>query len=116
KFDDAALPKVGEAVYPYTGPSGYECMPTVISDADGPFSRNVPLTAHIKAAVNQAGLSAPVVTAGGITTFEQAEGILERGEADIVAAARQSLADPDWFEKIRRGRGGEVRRCEFTNY
>src|SRR5690606_31785306 len=41
KFDDAKQPKVGHAVYPYTGPSGYECMPTVYSDAKGPFGRNV---------------------------------------------------------------------------
>ncbi|MBA3539412.1 MAG: NADH:flavin oxidoreductase, partial [Deltaproteobacteria bacterium] len=26
------------------------------------------------------------------------------------------LADPDWFRKVREGRGAEVRRCEFTNY
>jgi 2,4-dienoyl-CoA reductase-like NADH-dependent reductase (Old Yellow Enzyme family) len=116
KFDDAAQPKVGEAAYPYTGPSGYECMPTFISDEAGPFGRNVPLIAQVKRAVNDAGLSTPIVTAGGIGTFDQAEAILERGEADIVAAARQSLADPDWFEKVRLGQGGEVRRCEYTNY
>src|SRR5690606_9719102 len=28
KFEDAARPKVGEAAYPYTGRSGFECMPT----------------------------------------------------------------------------------------
>ena len=33
-----------------------------------------------------------------------------------MAAARQSLADPDWFLKIRLGLGHLVRRCEFTNY
>src|SRR5688572_20949699 len=32
KFEDAQEPKVGQAVYPYTGQSGYECMPTVLSD------------------------------------------------------------------------------------
>jgi 2,4-dienoyl-CoA reductase-like NADH-dependent reductase (Old Yellow Enzyme family) len=116
KFDDAKQPKVGEAAYPYTGPSGYECMPTVISDEKGPFGRNVSLAASVKQAVNAAGFQIPVVTAGGISTFEQAEEILRTGEADIVAAARQSLADPDWFEKVRLGRGAEVRRCEFTNY
>src|SRR6185503_19930198 len=26
KFEDAQQPKVGQAVYPYTGQSGYECM------------------------------------------------------------------------------------------
>ncbi|MBA2257622.1 MAG: NADH:flavin oxidoreductase, partial [Acidobacteria bacterium] len=31
-------------------------------------------------------------------------------------AARQSLADPDWFLKMRLGRGDEVRRCCYTNY
>jgi 2,4-dienoyl-CoA reductase-like NADH-dependent reductase (Old Yellow Enzyme family) len=116
KFEDAAQPKVGEAAYPYTGRSGYECMPTVISDERGPFGRNVELAAAIKRAVNAAGLQTPVVTAGGIADFAQAEEILARGEADIVAAARQTLADPDWFTKVRLGRGAEVRRCTFTNY
>jgi 2,4-dienoyl-CoA reductase-like NADH-dependent reductase (Old Yellow Enzyme family) len=116
KFDDAKQPKPGHAVYPYTGRSGYECMPTVLSDERGPFGRNVPLSAAVKRAVNAAGFLTPVVTSGGIATFEQAEEILRKGEADIIAAARQSLADPDWFLKIRHGRGGEIRRCVFTNY
>jgi 2,4-dienoyl-CoA reductase-like NADH-dependent reductase (Old Yellow Enzyme family) len=116
KFDDALQPKVGEAVYPYTGPSGYECMPTIHSDARGPFGRNVALASGIRAAVREAGFTTPIVGAGGIATFELAEGMLERGEADIVAAARQSLADPDWWLKLRLGRGGEIRRCKFTNY
>jgi len=116
RFEDARQPKVGEAIYPYTGPSGYECMPTVISDARGPFGRNVPLAAAIRTAVRAAGHDTPVVTSGGIYSFEQAEAILASGEADFVAAARQTLADPDWFRKIRLGRGHEIRRCEFTNY
>jgi 2,4-dienoyl-CoA reductase-like NADH-dependent reductase (Old Yellow Enzyme family) len=116
KFEDAKQPEIGWAAYPYTGPSGYECMPTVYSDARGPFGRNAPLSAAIRRAVRERGLVTPVVASGGIGTFELAESILGNGEADIVAAARQSLADPDWFLKIRLGRGGEVRRCEFTNY
>ena len=116
KFEDAKQPKIGEAVYPYTGPSGYECMPTVISDQKGPFGRNVPAVARIRRAVREAGFSTPVVVAGGIGTWEQAEGILQRGEADLIAAARQSLADPDWYRKMRLGRGEEVRRCLYTNY
>jgi dimethylglycine catabolism A len=116
KFEDAKQPKVGHAVYPYTGRSGYECMPTVISDETGPFSRNIPLVAEIKRAVNDAGFQTPVVGAGGITTFEQAEAILEHHDADIIALARQALADPDWFIKVRTGHGQEVRRCTYTNY
>jgi 2,4-dienoyl-CoA reductase-like NADH-dependent reductase (Old Yellow Enzyme family) len=116
KFEDAKQPKVGWASYPYTGRSGYECMPTIYSDVRGPFGRNINLAATIRAAVRGAGFDTPIVTAGGICEFDQAEAVLAAGEADIVASARQSLADPDWFLKIREGRGDEIRRCEFTNY
>lgn len=116
KFEDAKQPAVGWAVYPYTGPSGYECMPSVLSDAAGPFGRNVAPAAEIRRAIRESGLHTPVVVAGGICSFTQAETILARGEADIVAAARQTLADPDWFLKIRTGYGDSIRRCTFTNY
>jgi dimethylglycine catabolism A len=116
KFEDAEQPKVGQAVYPYTGQSGYECMPTTLSDERGPFGRSVPLVAQIKHAVNAAGFTTPIVATGGITTFEQAEAILRNNDADIIGMARQALADPDWFRKVRLGRGEEVRRCTYTNY
>ena len=116
KFEDAKQPKVGAAAYPYTGRSGYECMPTAISDAFGPFGRNVAAARRVRVALRAAGLATPVVVAGGLATFAQAEALLADGTADVVAAARQSLADPDWFEKVRRGRGSEVRRCIFSNY
>ncbi len=116
KFEDAEQPKVGQAVYPYTGQSGYECMPTTLSDERGPFGRAVPLVAQIKRTVNAAGFTTPAVATGGITTFEQAEEILQSGDADIIGMARQALADPDWFLKVKLGRGEEVRRCTYTNY
>ena len=116
KFEDAKPPQVGWAVYPYTGPSGWECMPTWLADTRGPFGRNVGASARIRAAVHAAGLTTPVVVCGGIHDFDQAEAILARGDADICGAARQSLADPDWFRKVRLGRGSDVRRCTYSNY
>jgi len=116
KFDDAAQPAVDAAAYPYTGPSGYECMPQFISDARGPFGRNAAPTKAIRDAVRAAGFATPVVCAGGVHNFEMAEGWLRDGVCDLVGAARQSLADPDWALKMGLGRGGEVRTCEFTNY
>ena len=116
KFEDAQQPKVGQAVYPYTGQSGYECMPTTLSDEVGPFGRSVPLVAAIKRAVSLKGYATPVVATGGLTTFEQAEAILQSGQADIAGFARQALADPDWFLKVKLGRGEEIRRCTYTNY
>jgi dimethylglycine catabolism A len=116
KFDDAKQPAVGAAAYPYTGQSGYECMPQYISDERGPFGRNAEPTAMIRKAVREAGSTVPVVCTGGIHNFEMAEDYLARGVCDIVGAARQSLADPDWFRKTLLGLGGEVRVCEYTNY
>jgi hypothetical protein len=116
KFEDAKQPRIGWARYPYTGRSGYECMPTVRSDQRGPFGRNRVATRAVRDAVRAAGCTTPVVLSGGVSTFEQAEELLRAGDADIIASARQSLADPDWFRKLRLGRGDEVRRCVFTNY
>ncbi|MBM3533977.1 MAG: NADH:flavin oxidoreductase [Alphaproteobacteria bacterium] len=116
KFEDAKQPAIGEAAYPYTGPSGYECMPQFISDTRGPFGRNLEPAARIRAAVRAAGFATPIVVSGGIHGFAQAEAVLTDGQADIVGFARQALADPDWFRKVRLGRGSEIRVCEYTNY
>ncbi|MFN8609523.1 MAG: NADH:flavin oxidoreductase [Vulcanimicrobiota bacterium] len=116
KFEDAKQPAVGWASYPYTGPSGYECMPGYISDERGPWGRNVASAAPIRQALRASGFETPVVVTGGICSFAQAEELLSNGTADIIGSARQSLADPDWFQKVALGRGQEVRRCKFSNY
>jgi tRNA-dihydrouridine synthase len=66
--------------------------------------------------VRAAGHETPIVAAGGIHNFEQAEAVLATGTADIVGLARQALADPDWFLKVRTGEGAAVRLCKYTNY
>ena len=116
KFDDAKQPIIGDAAYPYTGPSGYECIPGYLSDAFGPFGRNFAATTKVRAAIQSQGFNTPVVVTGGIHDFQQAQSLLESGTADVIGLARQSLADPDWFFKLRAGRGDEIRVCEYTNY
>lgn len=116
KFDDAKQPRIGQAAYPYTGRSGYECMPQFLSDQQGPFGRNLQPTAAIRAAVRALGSQLPIVCSGGIHNFEMAERALKDGVCDIIGAARQSLADPDWFRKLRLGLGRDVRVCQYTNY
>ena len=115
KFDDARQPRVGEAAYPYTGPSGLDCMPTVYVPG-GPFGRNLPQVGAVRERVRAAGLATPVVGCGGVNSFELAEAALRDGTCDLVGAARQSLADPDWWLKMELGRGEEIRRCLYTNY
>lgn len=116
KFEDAKQPRVGAAAYPYTGESGHECMPTVRIGDPGPFGRNLPLSAAVRGAVREVTDAVPVVGCGGLGTFREAEAALAEGTCDLVAAARQSLADPDWWRKMQLGRGDEVRRCIYTNY
>lgn len=116
KFEDAAEPKVAEAIYPYTGRSGYECMPQIISDKQGPFGRNIDPAAKIRARLRECGLITPIVVAGGLHHFDQTEALLKSGSGDIAGLARQALADPDWFEKVRTGHGDDVNICRYTNY
>lgn len=116
KFEDAQQPKVGAAAYPYTGPSGYECMPSYCSDDRGPFGRNLQPAALIRSALRARQLTTPLIVSGGMHNFVQAEQVLAGGGADVIGFARQALADPDWFAKVAAGRGAEVRLCLYTNY
>ena len=64
------------------------------------------LAAAVKKAVN-----IPVLAANFIRSPEQAEQQLAEGTQDFISLARPLLADPDWAEKVRTGRGDEVTRC-----
>ncbi len=116
KFEDAKQPSTGQSIYPYTGPSGFECMPGYIADEQGPFGRNVEPAGFIRSALRTAGYDTPIIVAGGMHGFEQAEKVLQDEKGDIIGFARQALADPDWFRKVRDGYGSQVRVCEYTNY
>jgi len=75
-----------------------------------PRGHMVPLAASIKEVV-----SVPVMAVGRINTAAMAEGILEQGKADLIALGRPLLADPDWPQKVKEGREGEVRKCIYCN-
>lgn len=116
KFDDAKKPSVGQAIYPYTGRSGYECMPGYVSDHFGPFGRNKDAAWEIRNHLRESGLATPIISAGGVHNFAMAEGWLADSVCDLVGMARQTLADPDWSIKVASGFADQVRLCEFTNY
>ena len=77
--------------YPYTGQSGYECMPTVHSDSKGPFHRNIDSMARVGGAFESMDFDAD--RSGRWSMTSGAQGILERSDGDIIASARQSLRD-----------------------
>jgi NADPH-dependent 2,4-dienoyl-CoA reductase/sulfur reductase-like enzyme len=51
------------------------------------------------------------MVAGRINDPGLAEGILEKGQADLIAVGRGLLSDPDLPVKAREGRSSEIRRC-----
>ena len=52
-----------------------------------------------------------VATVGAYTDPAQMEEIIASGQADFIAMARQTLADPDLPLKARSGRDDEIRKC-----
>jgi 2,4-dienoyl-CoA reductase (NADPH2) len=68
------------------------------------------VTARLRAA-----LPVPVVATNRINTPEVAEGILARGEADMVSLARPFLADPEFVRKAAEGRADEINTCIACN-
>ncbi|MBT3332514.1 MAG: NADH:flavin oxidoreductase [Rhodospirillaceae bacterium] len=110
KFEDAEQ-RPGQPLYPYTGYSGDRCMP-------GDWYPDLPhvhLAAGIKTYLNQRGHDTPVISAGKIAQPDQAEGLLQSGQADLIGMARQLLADPDWTLKVMQGREDEITRCVYCN-
>jgi 2,4-dienoyl-CoA reductase-like NADH-dependent reductase (Old Yellow Enzyme family)/thioredoxin reductase len=81
-------------------------VPT-IGSIGTPFGALIPWAAEVKKAVP----AMPVFGAGRIVTPEQAEAIVSRGDVDMVAMTRASIADPELPVKARTGRAGQVRVC-----
>ncbi len=71
----------------------------------------VPATRTVRAAL----AGTPVFAVHRVLTPEEAEGILEEESADAVTVVRALIADPDWPEKARTGRTGEIRSCTGCN-
>jgi 2,4-dienoyl-CoA reductase-like NADH-dependent reductase (Old Yellow Enzyme family) len=65
--------------------------------------------------VKKALRDTPVFAVHRILTPDEAEGILERGEADAVTLVRALIADPEWGAKARAGDEHTIRRCTGCN-
>ncbi len=86
------------------------CFEEMISPMNYPRAQ----IAH-QAAEFKAKLRVPVIVAGRIRTPEEAEHIVARGQADLVAMARTFIADPHWMRKVKAGAAAQIRPCMSCN-
>jgi len=68
--------------------------------------------AHV---VKKAMRHTPVFAVHRILTPDEAEGILQRDEADAITLVRALIADPDWPAKARTGNDASIRACTGCN-
>lgn len=84
-------------------PAVWSLMMPIAEEGHTPIIKQV---AKIKKVVH-----VPVIGVQRIVDPEEAEAILEKGQADMVALGRGLIADPDWVEKARQGRAQDIRKC-----
>jgi len=82
-----------------------------IPDMHWPRSAWMPLIRRLRAHVH----GTPVMALGLITDPAEADGIVARGESELVALGRSLLTDPAWPLKAAHGRESEIRYCVSCN-
>ncbi|MCF7221809.1 NADPH-dependent 2,4-dienoyl-CoA reductase [Marilutibacter chinensis] len=83
-------------------------IPTIATSV--PRAAFTGVTARLKPHV-----SLPLVATNRINMPDVAEGVLARGEADMVSMARPLLADPAWVSKARDSRADDINTCIACN-
>jgi 2,4-dienoyl-CoA reductase-like NADH-dependent reductase (Old Yellow Enzyme family)/thioredoxin reductase len=82
-----------------------------VPDMYWPRAAWMPLITRLRAAIP----GTPVLALGSITDPAEAEGVLARDEADLVALGRPLVTDPAWPLKASQGREHEIRYCVSCN-
>ena len=100
----------GDLDYVMTTAGAYQSATYIMPPYDIPDGWLLPPIARLKKA-----LSIPVFAVSGIGSAKDAEQILARGEADMVAMTRAQIADPAFANKIQEGREDEIYHCLRCN-
>jgi hypothetical protein len=82
-----------------------------LPDRYGPTMPFAELTRQLRKHVHDT----PLMALGRITDPAEAEGLLQRGEAELVGIGRALIADPAWFNKAVSGRTHDLRYCVSCN-
>jgi dimethylglycine catabolism A len=108
----AALAATGQADYvTFCQGAHARTLDWHIPDMHWPRATWMPLIARLRERV----APLPVMALGLITDPAEAEGALQRGQADLVALGRPLVTDPAWPLKAAQGRAGEIRYCVSCN-
>ncbi len=84
----------------------YESATTIIEPGSYPQGWKKHLATEIRK-----NIKIPVIAVNNIKDPESAEQLLEDGVCDFVGIARGHLADPNWVNKAREGKGDQIRKC-----
>ena len=82
-----------------------------VPDGNGPRMPYVPLMRELRASVN----GVPVMALGRITDPAEADAVVARGDAELIALGRTLICDPAWTAKAARGRAHDIRYCVSCN-
>ena len=105
----SVLEKAGVDAFDVTSGS-HDTYQALVPPADFAPGWRVPLAERIKQVV-----SVPVMANGRIQSPELAEDILREGKADLIGLGRALICDPEFPDKIARGRADEIRQCIACN-
>lgn len=92
---------------PATWEGGTYLNASSVAPKGSPAGAYAPHAGRIRAAVR-----IPVIAVGKLGEPGVAQQVLDRGHADLVAVARQLIADPSAAEKILAGKDAEIARCQ----
>ena len=80
-------------------------------DRHGPAMPYMDIIKNLRKSVN----GVPVMALGRITDPAEADGILTRGDAQLISLGRPLIADPAWPKKAQAGRSWDIRYCLSCN-
>ncbi|RPI44052.1 MAG: FAD-binding protein [Betaproteobacteria bacterium] len=82
-----------------------------VPDGHAPRATYMPLIRELRASLP----GIPVVALGRITDPAEAEGILVRGDAELIGLGRPLVTDPAWVTKAASDRAHDIRYCVACN-
>lgn len=89
-------------------------MGTETPNASAPIEYAPGFKAHLARQIKQA-VKVPVIAVGRFTDPFFMDDVIARGDADMVAVARQHLADPDFLKNAREGHPEDTFECLACN-